>query len=90
MNEEKKSTTTTDSKLSSRKFIVWLIWLILTIGVGAYTFVAQSTALLEKTLDSFFAISMMYLGMNAGQKIGFALSDALVKNKHYSKEEEDE
>ena len=86
MSEDK----TTENKLSSRKFIVWLVWLILTLGVGVYTFIANSTTLLEKTLDSFFAVSMMYLGMNAGQKIGFALSDALVKNKHYSKEDEDE
>lgn len=86
MSEDK----TTDSKLSSRKFIIWLVWLVLTLGVGVYTFVTQSTSLLEKTLDSFFAVSMMYLGMNAGQKIGFALSNALVKNKHHSKEEDDE
>ena len=79
---------TTDSKLASRKFIVWLVWLILTIGVVVYTFISQSTTLLEKTLDSFFAVSMMYLGMNVVQKAGFAVADALHKN--YSKEEEDE
>lgn len=87
MSEEK---TQTDSKLSSRKFVVWLVWLILTLGVGIYAFMKNATDLFEKTINSFFAISMMYLGMNVGQKVGFALSDALVKNKHYSKEDDDE
>ena len=87
MNEEK---TQTDSKLSSRKFVVWLVWLIITVGTVVYMFITKDSTLVEKTLDSFFYVSMMYLGMNAGQKIGFAISDALVKNKHYSKEDDDE
>lgn len=77
-----------ESKLSSRKFVVWLIWLILTIAVVVYTFITQETDLLHKALESFFAISMMYLGMNVGQKIGFAFADALAKNKENSLEEE--
>lgn len=81
---------TTNNKLSSRKFIVWLVWLVLTLIVGVYAFMKSATDLFEKSLNSFFAISMMYLGMNAGQKVGFAISDALVKNKSYSKEDEDE
>lgn len=88
MNED--NTPQNDNKLSSRKFVVWLVWLILTLGVGVYAFITSATSLLESTLKSFFAISMMYLGMNVGQKVGFAVSDALVKNKHYSKEDEDE
>lgn len=87
MSEEK---TQTDSKLSSRKFVVWLVWLVITAGTVVYMFIAKDSALVEKTLDSFFYISMMYLGMNVGQKVGFAISDALVKNKHYSKEDDDE
>lgn len=77
-----------ESKLSSRKFVVWLIWLMLTIAVVVYTFITQETDLLHKALESFFAISMMYLGMNVGQKIGFAFADALAKNKENSLEEE--
>lgn len=77
-----------ESKLSSRKFVVWLIWLILTIAVVVYTFITRETDLLHKALESFFAISMMYLGMNVGQKIGFAFADALAKNKENSLEEE--
>ena len=87
MNEEK---TQTDSKLSSRKFVVWLVWLIITAGTVVYMFISKDSTLVEKTLDSFFYVSMMYLGMNVGQKVGFAISDALGKNKHYSKEDDDE
>ena len=72
MNEEK---TQTDSKLSSRKFVVWLVWLILTAGTVVYMFISKDSTLVEKTLDSFFYVSMMYLGMNVGQKVGFAISD---------------
>jgi len=82
--------TTTNNKLSSRKFIVWLVWLVLTLIVGVYAFMKSATDLFERSLSSFFAISMMYLGMNVGQKVGFAVSDALVKNKSYSKEDDDE
>ena len=85
-----KEKTQTDSKLSSRKFIVWLVWLLLTAGTVVYMFISKDSTLTENTLDSFFYVSMMYLGMNVGQKVGFAISDALFKNKHYSKEEENE
>ncbi len=87
MSEEK---TQMDNKLSSRKFVVWLVWLLLTAGTVVYMFISKDSTLAEKTLDSFFYVSMMYLGMNAGQKVGIAISDALVKNKHYSKEDDDE
>ena len=77
---------TTDTKMKSRKFAVWLVWLVLTIFVIIFStvvmVVSQSmpetlTGLIEKVLGWFFAVSMMYLGMNAGQKAAFALSDAI-------------
>lgn len=76
----------TDTKLKSRKFAVWLVWLVLTIFVIVFSVVVMVvsqtmpetlTALIEKVLGWFFAVSMMYLGMNAGQKVGFAFSDAI-------------
>lgn len=76
----------TDTKLKSRKFAVWLVWLVLTIFVIVFSVVVMVvsqtmpetlTALIEKVLGWFFAVSMMYLGMNAGQKVGFAISDAI-------------
>ena len=73
-------------KTDSRKFVVWLIWLVICIVVGIYTFIVKDDTLLAKTLEYFFILSMMYLGVNVGQKGVLAIADAL-KNK-YSKEEE--
>ena len=84
-----KTENNSESKLNSRKFLVWIVWLLLTLGVGVYTFLSKETALLEKTLDSFFAVSMMYLGMNVVQKAGFAVADAIHKT-YSNKEKEDE
>ena len=84
------SSTETSKKTDSRKFIVWLVWLIIALAISVYTFIAKDTALLEKVLGWFFTLSMMYLGVNVGQKGALAFADAL-KNKYSNKEEtEDE
>ena len=85
----------TEEKLKSRKFSVWIVWLILTLCVIIFCAVSMIvsktvsdslTGLIEKVLGWFFAVSMMYLGMNVSQKLGFSLSDAL-KNKNQNEEE---
>lgn len=84
------NSTETSKKTDSRKFIVWLIWLLITLAISVYTFIAKDTTLLEKVLGWFFTLSMMYLGVNVGQKGALAFADAL-KNKYSNKEEmEDE
>lgn len=84
------NSTETSKKTDSRKFIVWLVWLLIALAVSVYTFIAKDTALLEKVLGWFFTLSMMYLGVNVGQKGALAFADAL-KNKYSNKEEtEDE
>lgn len=84
------NSTETSKKTDSRKFIVWLVWLIIALAIGVYTFIAKDTTLLEKVLGWFFTLSMMYLGVNVGQKGALAFADAL-KNKYSNKEEtEDE
>ena len=84
------SSIETSKKTDSRKFVVWLVWLIIALAIGVYTFIAKDTTLLEKVLGWFFTLSMMYLGVNVGQKGALAFADAL-KNKYSSKEEtEDE
>lgn len=84
------NSTDTSKKTDSRKFIVWLVWLIIALAIGVYTFIAKDTTLLEKVLGWFFTLSMMYLGVNVGQKGALAFADAL-KNKYSNKEEtEDE
>lgn len=76
-------------KTDSRKFLVWLVWLILCLAIGVYTFIVKDESLLSKVLEYFFALSMMYLGVNVGQKGVLAIADAL-KNKHSTEEEENE
>lgn len=79
-----------DEKLKSRKFAVWLVWLFITICVIIFCAIVMivtkqitdaMTGLIEKTLGWFFAVSMMYLGVNAGQKAALAMADSLNKNK---------
>jgi hypothetical protein len=83
---ETKETEPT-KKTDSRKFLVWLIWLLICVVIGVYTFIVKNEALLTKVLEYFFALSMMYLGVNVGQKGVLAIADAL-KNKYSIEEEE--
>ena len=84
------SSTETSKKMDSRKFIVWLVWLLIALAISIYTFITKDAILLEKVLSWFFTLSMMYLGVNVGQKGALAFADAL-KNKYSNKEEtEDE
>lgn len=71
-------------KTDSRKFVVWLVWLIITVLVIIFCVVVMAVTkqvtdnlvgLVEKVLSWFFAISMMYLGVNVGQKVGLAFAD---------------
>lgn len=85
MKEEEKS-----NKMQSRKFVVWVVWLVLAVAI-----IVSSTVIMvilhevndilvtttEKVLSWFFYVSMMYLGVNVGQKAAFALSDALKKKQ---------
>ena len=88
MAEENKN------KLSSRKFIVWLIWLILLalVIVLDITVLAITKAFPESLIEFsklmvkyFFYISGLYLGVNFGQKAVFAYKDTKV----HPKEEEE-
>lgn len=63
--EEKKT-----SKIQSRKFIVWLTWLIITLGVIVLSFIRANSSddLILEVLKYFFGVSMLYLGVNVAQK----------------------
>jgi hypothetical protein len=83
---EEKETKKTDS----RKFVVWLTWLVITVLVIAWCAVVmiatkqivdKLVSLAEKTLAWFFAISMMYLGVNVGQKVGLAFAERILKQE---------
>ena len=92
MEKEEKETKKTDS----RKFVVWLVWLIITILVIAWCGLVmiitkqiqdQLVGLIEKALSYFFAVSMMYLGVNVGQKVGLAFADKISKQAEENVEE---
>lgn len=79
MTDEK--TKETRSKMSSRKFVVWFVWLLITVllivfciitAITTQTMQENAISLLETIIGYFFAISMMYLGMNVGQKVGLS------------------
>jgi len=75
MNEENEK----ELKPTSRKFIVWIVWGIVTLGIIAIALIKQtvSDSLIEKVLGYYFGISMMYLGVNVGQKAAISISDAI-------------
>lgn len=86
--KEDKTEPTEANKMKSRKFLVWLVWLTMSVLILAFCAIViiktkpgedalvPFFGLIEKVLGWFFALSMMYLGVNVGQKIGFALTDA--------------
>ena len=84
------NSTETSKKTDSRKFVVWLVWLVIALAIGVYTFIAKNSALLEKVLGWFFTLSMMYLGVNVGQKGVLAFADALKNKPSHKEETEDE
>ncbi|MDO5773245.1 MAG: hypothetical protein Q4P16_02900 [Spirochaetales bacterium] len=87
MSEEKETESEEkSSKFQSRKFLVWMIWGIITLITAVVVVIccvkklieAQTAIeLLQAVIQDFFYISLLYLGVNAGQKIGFAVSDAI-------------
>lgn len=75
MAEEK---TIEEKKMTSRKFLVWIVWVIITIGIIVLSFFKKDSDDLVKTgLQDLFFISLTYLGVNGIQKVGFAVSDAI-------------
>lgn len=89
MSEEKEVETEEkekSSKFQSRKFLVWVVWGVITFVVAAVVVICciknileakTAIELLTAVIQDFFYISLLYLGVNAGQKIGFAVSDAI-------------
>ncbi len=77
-------------KLQSRKFTVWLVWLIIAVLVlavlGISVIVTKNTNeklidLFSNTLQNFFVISAIYLGVNVLQKGAFAIADVFTAKK---------
>jgi uncharacterized protein YacL len=77
-----------EEQKTSRKFVVWIVFGILTALVSALIVVdiivtksiSESMGdLLKTSLTYFFWISLAYLGVNVGQKIGLNLTDKKVE-----------
>ena len=82
-------------KVQSRKFVVWLVWVIITvllviaIGIAFVVTKDKPDSLIElfgKTLDHLFTISAIYLGVNVIQKGAFAIADVLAAKKEENTE----
>jgi len=98
MSEEKESGTGEKekaSKFQSRKFLVWIVWGVITFVVAVVVIICciknileakTAIELLTAAIQDFFYISLLYLGVNAGQKIGFAVSDAIASKSSNNEE----
>lgn len=93
---KEKTEKTEDSKLKSRKFAVWIVWLVIAvltlIILGVSIIITKQTdesliGLFSSTLNDFFIISAIYLGVNVVQKGAFALADVLANKKEKEEEE---
>lgn len=70
----------TEEKMKSRKFIVWLVWCVITIFILIFCICRNpenASGLIEKVLGYFSGVSLLYLGCNAGQKAAYAIADAI-------------
>lgn len=83
------------NKFNSRKFIVWVTWLVVTFGaiiiIGIISINNKELSeaagnIIHDVIKYFFGVSMLYLGANAGQKAVLALAE---KKEDEDKEEEE-
>lgn len=73
----------TTKKINSRKFVVWLVWLLITGGIIVVSAINKNIgdSLISDVLKYFFGISMMYIGGNVVQKGAYAIADSLAEKK---------
>ena len=88
------------NKLESRKFLVWITWLVLALSLiiicTMFLFVVKSSEkfteianiaieFIKQILGWFFIISSVYLGVNVTQKVGLAIADIFTSKKDEEK-----
>lgn len=57
------------NKLTSRKFFIVLVWLVVLAVVFVLAFCGKASEdIIEKVLGYFFGVCMLYLGVNVTQK----------------------
>lgn len=58
-----------NKKLTSRKFFIVLVWLVILAVVFVLAFCGKATeTIIDKVLGYFFGVCMLYLGVNVTQK----------------------
>lgn len=86
MSEELTEEEKAKKKTDSRKFVVWITWVVIAVAiliVGAIVMIASRSfpteviELVKLVLEYLFYISLVYLGVNGITKVGFAISDAI-------------
>lgn len=68
MSEELTTETEKPSKLNSRKFLIWIVWGVITLALTVMGFVRDNDALVLKALEYFFYITLFYFGVNVASK----------------------
>lgn len=95
--EVKKEEPKENKKLGSRKFLVWLTWciiallgLVITLVVLCVTKTVPDSLveLIGTVLSYLFFISLTYLGVNFGQKLGLAFAGNKVELKEQEEKNE--
>lgn len=56
------------TKMQSRRFIVWIIWTLIFIGIMVPGYISGVGPLQEKALEYYFFITLVYLGVNGWMK----------------------
>lgn len=88
-----------DEKIKSRKFLVWIVWVVLILGAlvicGVVLAIQKELpesliGSLDSIISYFFFISLAYLGFNFGQKIGLAFAGNKLKIETEDEEKEEE
>lgn len=76
----------TNKKELGRKFFVFLVWIFLVIAVAVLVGVGRlGEDIFAQALNSFYIISITYIGGNVAQKIGKYVSEAIGKNSEGEK-----
>lgn len=76
--EVSEETLGTTKKEFGRKFFVWIVWVILVIAIAVLVFLGRlGEDIFSQSLNSFYIISIVYIGGNVTQKVGKYASDAV-------------
>lgn len=80
-NELQENTQPSKKELG-RKFFVFIVWTVLVVTVAVLVGLQRlSEPSFDKVIDSFYIVSVVYIGGNVAQKIGRNVADAFSKKE---------